>query len=82
MAPADPSDAFILIQHALNHADDYQIPVIFLVDKQLSESYVSYDEDFPGVPIRRAKLIMDDLHEDTFARYALTEDSVSPRTIP
>ena len=82
MAPADPSDAFTLIQHALNHADQFQIPVIFLVDKQFSESYISYADDFPLVPVNRGKLITDDLREDTFARYTLTDDHISPRTIP
>lgn len=82
MAPSDGHDAYTLIQHALNHADQFQIPVIFLIDKQLSESYISYDDDFPPVPIDRGKLILDDIPEDSFARYALTSDSLSPRTVP
>ena len=82
MAPSDGHDAYTLIQHALTHADQFQIPVIFLIDKQLSESYISYDDDFPPVPIDRGKLILDDIPEDSFARYALTSDSLSPRTVP
>jgi pyruvate/2-oxoacid:ferredoxin oxidoreductase alpha subunit len=57
MVPSDPRDVFTLIQHTLNHADRFQVPVIFLVDKELSESYISYDEDFPTVAIDRGKLI-------------------------
>jgi pyruvate/2-oxoacid:ferredoxin oxidoreductase alpha subunit len=43
LAPSTFEESYTLIGKALNRSDQYQHPVIFLVDKQLSESYLSLD---------------------------------------
>ena len=60
LAPSTFEEWYSLIWKALNRSDIYQHPVIFLIDKQLSESYLSVDKSklIPEV-INRGKLITD-----------------------
>lgn len=44
LAPSTFEESYTLIWKALNRSDIYQHPVIFLVDKQLSEWYLSIDK--------------------------------------
>ncbi|MEI8092278.1 MAG: hypothetical protein WCG98_09190 [bacterium] len=43
LAPSTFEDSYTLVGKALNWSDQYQHPVIYLIDKQLSESYMSID---------------------------------------
>jgi 2-oxoglutarate/2-oxoacid ferredoxin oxidoreductase subunit alpha len=87
MAPSTVQEAFYDTAEAFNLAEEYQCPVIILSDLQLSLGKQTVEPlDFSKVEIRRGKLQKDELPElDSkayFKRYEVTEDGVSPRTIP
>ncbi len=83
IAPGDPEECFYLTGRAFNLADKYQIPVIILLDKYLSESHWAYEKfDFKKITIDRGKLlttVKDKAGE--YKRYSDTEDGISPRVI-
>ncbi len=84
IAPGTPLEAYKLTQEALNLADKYQIPVILLSDKYLSESVFTLTArkiNHVNLPIDRGQLITTDTPEG-YLRYKLTNNGVSPRTIP
>ena len=84
IAPGTPLEAYKLTQEALNLADKYQIPVILLSDKYLSESVFTLTArkiNQVNLPIDRGQLITTDTPKG-YLRYKLTNDGVSPRTIP
>lgn len=81
-APSTFEEAYTFAGKALNWSDQYQHPVIILLDKQISESYYSIDTStLKAEPIKRGK-ITESKNEDTFARYAFIEDGISPYSIP
>ncbi|HEY4695815.1 MAG TPA: 2-oxoacid:acceptor oxidoreductase subunit alpha [Candidatus Hydromicrobium sp.] len=83
MAPGDPEECFYLTGKAFNLADRYQIPVIIMLDKYLSESHFSYEKfDFKNITVDRGKLLVrsKDIGEG-YKRYLNTEDGISPRTV-
>ncbi|WP_404331545.1 2-oxoacid:acceptor oxidoreductase subunit alpha [Mesobacillus maritimus] len=87
MAPSTVQEAFYDTAEAFNLAEEYQCPVIILSDLQLSLGKQTVEPlDFSKVEIRRGKLQTSELPElDSkayFKRYEVTEDGVSPRTIP
>jgi 2-oxoglutarate ferredoxin oxidoreductase subunit alpha len=86
-SPTTVEEAFYLVQHALNWADEYQVPVFFLIDQDLAIANCPLDGlDLKRVPIRRGKLLTKEqaaaIREDEFKRFEFTEDGVSPRAIP
>ncbi|MCM3587227.1 2-oxoacid:acceptor oxidoreductase subunit alpha [Mesobacillus maritimus] len=87
MAPSTVQEAFYDTAEAFNLAEEYQCPVIVLSDLQLSLGKQTVEPlDFSKVEIRRGKLQTGELPEleakGYFKRYEVTEDGVSPRTIP
>ena len=81
IAPSDYEDVYNLIWKALNYSDIYQYPVIFVVDKSFSESYLSVDTTMLNAEkINRWKLESSPVED--FARYSITDDGISPYTIP
>ncbi|HET7521896.1 MAG TPA: 2-oxoacid:acceptor oxidoreductase subunit alpha [Bacillales bacterium] len=88
MAPSTVEEAFYDMAEAFNLAERYQCPVIFLSDLQLSLGKQTVEPlDFNRVSVDRGKLRRDgELPEleskETFKRYAVTEDGISPRVIP
>lgn len=57
-APSTFEEAYSFAGMALNRSDQYQHPVIMLVDKQLSESYLSIDpQKLFAEPIKRGKKV-------------------------
>ena len=87
LAPSTFEEWYNLIWKALNRSDIYQHPVIFLIDKQLSESYLSVDKTkLLAEKINRWKLTKIDENwqklPDTYKRYAFTADGISPVTLP
>ncbi len=83
MAPGDVQECFYCTVEAFNLAEKYQIPVIILLDKYLSESHFSLDKlDYKGISVERGKLI-DNKKDvpDGFLRYKNTEDGISPRVV-
>lgn len=87
MAPSTVEEAFYDSAEAFNLAEEYQCPVIVLSDLQLSLGKQTVDPlDYSKIEIRRGKLVTEELPEienkGYFKRYEVTEDGVSPRTIP
>lgn len=81
-APSTFEEAYTFTGKALNWSDQYQHPVIMLVDKQLSESYLSIDpQKLIPEPIKRGKKA-DWGSEDQFKRYAFSDDGISPDSVP
>ena len=80
IAPSSYKDWYNLIWKALNRSDIYQHPVIVLLDKQYSESYMSIDQSkFKAEPINRGEFVQ---WKEWYKRYSFTESGISPYTIP
>ncbi|MDF1557122.1 MAG: 2-oxoacid:acceptor oxidoreductase subunit alpha [ANME-2 cluster archaeon] len=83
MAPGDVEECFWAAGRAFNLAEKYQIPVIILTDKFLTESHRTV-EGFRPVTVDRGLLLnqrdTDVLSE--YKRYELTESGISPRVLP
>ncbi|MCM2533393.1 2-oxoacid:acceptor oxidoreductase subunit alpha [Neobacillus pocheonensis] len=87
MAPSTVEEAFYDTAEAFNLAEEYQCPVIVLSDLQLSLGKQTVEPlDASKVEIRRGKLVTEELPEienkGYFKRYEVTEDGISPRSIP
>jgi 2-oxoglutarate ferredoxin oxidoreductase subunit alpha len=84
VAVADPADAFELIQHALNFAEEYQIPVIVLSEKVIAETVITVPPFAQNtVPIKRGLVEGDDLENlKNTDRYEVTESGLSKRWLP
>lgn len=85
LAPGDAEEAFYHTFNALNLAEKYQIPVILISDRYLSESLrTTLPFDLEGMAIDRGKLLtqarLDEVAD--YRRYEDTEDGVSPRALP
>lgn len=80
--PSTFEEAYNFAGKALNYSDIYQHPVILLSDKQLSESYLTLEKkNLISEPVLRGK-IADESPEDTFKRFEITEDWISPYSYP
>ena len=84
MAPGDALEAFYMVQEAFNLADKFQLPVIFLVDKLLSES----DFVLSGVEVNKVKIKREGLVSDNelsrikdYKRYEFTGSGISKRAL-
>lgn len=80
LAPGDQEEAYYRSGEALNLAWLYQVPVILLSDKHLSESRMSSEIDFDSVSPEEGKIV-ENPGED-YERYEITEDGVSPLAFP
>jgi len=81
LAPGDAQEAFHLTMAAFNLAEKYQTPVVVLLDKHICESHQSFPFfDYKDFKIDRGKLILE--KQADYKRYALSEDGISPRSIP
>jgi 2-oxoglutarate ferredoxin oxidoreductase subunit alpha len=75
LSASDANSSYTLIQKAFNIAEQYQLPVILLTEKQISESIFSLPSLPKNIPIERG-LSTGDL------RYEITDSGISPRWIP
>ena len=85
LAPGDVEEAFYHTFNALNLAEKYQVPVILISDRCLSESLrTSLPFDLDGMTIDRGKLLTQEQLDkiQDYKRYEDTEDGVSPRSLP
>ena len=82
LAPSTYEEAYEMISWALNWSEIYQHPVIFLVDKTLSECLMSLDLSKLKVPVINHWEIAKESNSDDYLRYKDTESWISPRTIP
>lgn len=86
LAPGDVNECFELAGKAMNLAERYQLPVILMSDKNLSESVYSTEKfDQSKVKVERGKIVneLPQLPPMTrWKRYALSQDGVSERALP
>lgn len=86
LAPTTAEDAFYLTNEAFNLAEVYQCPVIILSDLQLSLGKQTVPVlDYNKINIDRGSLVTDIAPTEDkayFKRYAVTDNGISPRTIP
>lgn len=82
LTPGDVCEAYHLIQKAFNLAEKFQIPVILMSDKFLSESSESVDcLAHLDLPIERGKILRE--AQENYKRYDLSiEDGISWRVLP
>lgn len=83
--PGDIEECFYLTAEAFNIAEKYQTPVIILIDKHLAESHKTTDR-FGDITIERGAYASQEelktIEKTFFKRYKLTQNGVSPRSIP
>ncbi len=79
IATSDAKSSYTLIQKAFNIAEVYQLPVILLMEKQISESIFNFKE-MPRVERIERGLV--DKVENDIQRYQITDTGISPRWIP
>jgi len=79
VAPGDAEEAHLASANALHLAWKYQMPAIILVDKQLSESSQTTVLDSTNIISGNIKKWN---HEDTYNRYQITDDGISPLAFP
>lgn len=88
LAPSTVEECITMAATAFNLAEKYQTPVIVALDLMLSVNKQSCsDFDLSKMePIDRGKLLTEEqlaeLNEFNFKRYRLTDDGISPRSIP
>lgn len=83
ITPSTFEESYNFVWKALNWSDQYQHPVILLVDKQLSESYLSLDEEkLIAEKIKRWEKANNNTWNDNYKRYEITESWISPYAIP
>jgi len=84
LAPGDMDECYHLTTQALNLADKYQLPIILISDKYLSESYKTTDAWNQDYKVERgARITNEELAKlDTYYRYKLGDSPMSPRSVP
>lgn len=85
LTPGDIEECFFFAHQAFNIAEIIQTPVVLLSDLYLSESHQTGTVfDISQLKIDRGKLLTDEKTEKQgeYLRYRLTEDGISPRSIP
>ncbi|MEN9328252.1 MAG: hypothetical protein RI947_1060 [Candidatus Parcubacteria bacterium] len=86
LAPGDIHEMFELTLKAFDLADIYQMPVIVMSDKFLSESHKSVNKEdisnlFANYHPNRGKLV-NAPGEGKYLRYKITDDGISERLLP
>jgi len=79
IATSDARTSYTLIQKALNIAEVYQLPVILLMEKQISESIFNFKEMPKVLQIERG--LLENTNQET-ERYQITDIGISPRWAP
>lgn len=85
LAPDTFENWYNLIGKALNWSDIYQHPLVYLVDKQFSETYLSIDiSKLKKETVNRGNVFISPKNEQEtdFKRYQFTESWISPYSIP
>ncbi len=85
VAPGDIEECFYDAFEAFNIAEYLQCPVIILTDKYLATSMRTEERfDTSDLEIERGKLLSQEklLGMERYNRYEITEDGISPRSIP
>ncbi|MFZ7137904.1 MAG: 2-oxoacid:acceptor oxidoreductase subunit alpha [archaeon] len=85
IAPGDVHECFYSTVEAFNLAEKFQMPVIIISDKYLSESNATAEQfDQNRIRIDRGQLITEQEYrqEEEYMRHRITETGVSVRAIP
>lgn len=84
LAPGDATEAFELTRQSLDLAEKYQLPVILLSDKYLSESRYTVELSAEEFNNQRLGFVNQPQSDEAgfFPRYAVTKDGLSPRSVP
>ena len=81
IAPGDVTECFETGLESFNYAEKYQLPVLVLLDKYLSEGNTTTKMfDYSKFKINRGKIIFNP--SKNYLRYAFTKDGISPRVFP
>lgn len=80
LAPCDVEDAFHTTVDAFNIAEEYQLPVIVLSDQDIGQRRETIDEASLVHDVVQRRIA--DAVDDSYLRYAVTKDGVSPMTVP
>lgn len=78
-APGTALEAYDVTAHALNIADQYQVPTFILTDQYFIDALYTADKEEFLVHEITKKVIETDR---TYKRYALTKNGISPRGVP
>ena len=81
VAPRTVEESYKIGVESFNLAERYQCPVLIMLDQFLSESYKTVEELPTEIKIDRGKVAAAP-EGQKFARYAITDDGISPRAIP
>ena len=82
LAPSTYEETYEMISRALNWSEIYQHPIMFLVDKTLSECLMSVDLSKLKEPVIKRWEIAKESDSDEYLRYKDTESWISPKAIP
>ncbi len=85
MAPGDVEQSYRYIQEAFNIAEEYQLPVVVIMDKYIGSSHKWVEaKNFIDSKIKRGKVLNENdlANIGEYFRYADTDDGVSPRALP
>ncbi|MGE4552053.1 MAG: 2-oxoacid:acceptor oxidoreductase subunit alpha [Desulfovibrionaceae bacterium] len=81
-APGSVEQCFHLTHHAFAMAEAWQVPAFVLTDQYLADSYRAVEpfdpDDLPEIP----GPVLAPESPETYRRYEITEDGVSPRAVP
>ena len=83
MAASDPTSCYELIQHAMNYAEEFQIPVILLSEKTICEAQTMVEPFNSKIPIKRGLVTgkaLEKIHMSD--RFKITKSGVSLRWLP
>ncbi|MEM0147765.1 MAG: 2-oxoacid:acceptor oxidoreductase subunit alpha, partial [Candidatus Micrarchaeaceae archaeon] len=80
IAPTSIEECFYKAAEAFNIADTYQCPVILLLDLFLSEHIETVNIDKSRIVIKERKF--GEYANERFKRYAITENGISPLSMP
>ncbi|MBN2254798.1 MAG: 2-oxoacid:acceptor oxidoreductase subunit alpha, partial [Deltaproteobacteria bacterium] len=79
LTPGSLEDAVYLTHRAFNRADKYQVTAFILTDQYFMDSYYN----LPSVDVSGLRTVRHIVETDeTYQRYFLSEDGISPRGIP
>ena len=80
LAPCDVEDSFHTTVDAFNIAEEYQVPVIVLADQLISQRRETIDASTLQHEVVQRRIAAE--LGESYQRYALTEDGVSPMSVP
>ena len=81
LAPVDVEDSFHITVDAFNIAEEFQMPAIVLSDQSIAQRRETLSRDSLIHDVSSRRIATPEQLED-FRRYAITEDGISPMSVP